>query len=407
MIRRGPGGQSQAGQAIAILAISAAAMLAMVALIIDGGTAFAQQRATQNGADAVSEAGAVVLLQKLAGVVPTKTGTDVYNAVQASASANGLATPVQACYTDLTGTPLNTDGTSNPDCAAAAQVGSGLPIPSCAACPGKFAAGVQAHGSRAFGTFFAGIVGIHDFTASATATAISGYVTGLAGPLLPVTFPVFATGCDASGKAIPSTSAWPVGSANVLAIPLCKDSAGNVGWLDWTPTAGGASELADAIVPPPFSPPINTPHWYYITATGNVNSSQVQTAMDHWNGTTVLLPIFSDTCDATPANLTDLIQSLDDCTAGGGTLGGHGSNNWYFLVGFAAFHLNQSFINGGDGGLCNANYPAGLVAGGTGGTSCLIGYFVGPDEAVSLNASVGAGGGSDNSTSLVGVQLIR
>lgn len=404
MIRNG---QGQRGQAMAVLAISAVALLALAALVIDGGNAFAQQRITQNGADAASESGAVVLMQKLAGVVPTKTGSDVDTAVQTTAAANGLITPVQACYTDLDGNPLASDGSMAADCSSAAQVGPGLPIPPCSACPGSFAAGVEVHGSRSFTGYFGGIVGLPDGLASAKATARAGYVNGLSGPVVPLTFPVFASGCDGSNKLVTSTNSWPVGPGNVLAIPLCQNDPGNVGWLDWTPTAGGASELAGAIGGSPPNPTITTPRWYYVTATGNVNSGQVQTAMDMWNGQQIRLPIFSATCNNTPANLTNTIGQVSDCVTGGGTLGGNGSNQWYFLVGFAAFHLNQSFINGGDGGLCNANYPAGLVAGGGGGTSCLIGYFVGPTDAVSLGASVGAGGGSDSGTSPVGVQLIR
>jgi Flp pilus assembly protein TadG len=398
----------QGGQAMAVLAISAVALLALVALVVDGGNAFAQQRITQNAADAASESGAVVLMQRLAGVVPTKTGSDVDTAVQTTAAANGLITPVQACYTDLDGNPLASDGSLAADCASAAQVGQGLPIPPCASCPSSVAAGVQVNGSRAFKGYFGGIIGLSQGRASAKATARAGYVTGISGPVVPVTFPVFASGCDGTNKLVTSTNPWPVGPNNVLAIPLCQSDPGNVGWLDWTPTAGGASELAGAIVQNPPNPAITTPKWYYVTATGNVNSSQVQTSMDTWNGMDINLPIFSATCNGTPANLTNPIGQIGDCALGGGTLnGGTGSNNWYFLVGFAAFHLNESFINGGDGGLCNADYPAGLVAGGNGGTSCLIGYFEGPTDAVSLGASVGAGGGSDTGTSLVGVQLIR
>jgi Flp pilus assembly protein TadG len=37
-------------------------MIAMVALIIDGGHAWTQQRDSQNGSDATSEAGALVLM---------------------------------------------------------------------------------------------------------------------------------------------------------------------------------------------------------------------------------------------------------------------------------------------------------------------------------------------------------
>lgn len=397
-------GEQQRGQVIAILAIAMVALLAMTALIVDGGTAFAQQRITQNGADASSEAGAVVLMQRLAGVVPAKTGDDVDTAVQTIAATNGLTTPVQACYTDINGVPLNADGTTNSDCLAAAQVGQGLPIPPCSACPGGFASGVRVAGSRPFGTFFAGIVGLTGFTASATATAISGYVTGLAGPVLPVTYPVFATACDGSNQAIPgSTTPWPVGPNNLLTIPLCQDSAGNVGWLDWTPTAGGQPELAGSILGSPPNPTITTPRWYYITATGNVSNVQVQTSMEHWIDTDVILPIFSETCDDTPNNLSDPVGQISDCPAG--HLGGHGSNNWYFLVGFAAFHLTEVHIQGSNTAECNA-YPV-FVSGGNGGTSCLVGYFVGPEHAVSLGASVGAGGGSDSSTSIVGVQLIR
>ena len=391
------------GQALAILAISGVALLAMVGLVVDGGNAFAQQRMTQNAADAASEAGAVVLMQKLAGVVPAKTGTDVDTAVETSASANGLITPVQACYTDLDGNPLRTDGTLAADCASAAQVGPGLAIPPCSSCPSSLAAGVEVHGSRSFKNYFGGIVGLNQATASARATARAGYVTGLSGPVVPVTFPVFATGCDGTGGAIPSTTSWPVGPSNVLAIPLCGNSPGNVGWLDWTPTAGGSSELAGAIGGSPPNPTITTPHWYYITSTGNVNSSQVQNAMDAWNTKDIRLPIFSQTCNGTPANLANTVGQVSDCVAGGNSLGGNGSNQWYFLVGFADFHLNQSFINGSDGGMCDAY----ALPGGNGSTSCLVGYFKGPTDAVSLGASVGAGGGSDTSTSLVGVQLIR
>jgi Flp pilus assembly protein TadG len=400
--------RSQRGQVIVILTVAMVALLAMVALIIDGGTAFAQQRAAQNGADSASEAGAVVLLQALAKVSPTKTGSDVDTAVQTTAAANGLATPVQACYTDINGEPLNTDGTSNSNCASAAQVGPGLPIPPCSACPGGSASGVRVAGGRSFNTFFAGVIGISGFTASATATAISGYVTGTSGPVVPVTYPVFATACDGTNHAIAgSTTPWPVGPANVLTIPLCQDSAGNVGWIDWDPgDGGGANELADAILGTPPNPAITTPRWYDITATGNINSGQVQTAMEHWIGTTIILPIFSNTCDDEPLNAnTNTIGLLDDCVAGGGSLGGHGSNNWYFLVGFAAFHLNEVWIQGSHSAECNA-YPV-FLSGGNGGTSCLIGYFTGPEEAVSLGSSVGAGGGTVPNTAVVGVQLIR
>ena len=397
---RGRGGQQ--GQVLVLAALSIVALLAMVGLIIDGGNAFAQQRITQNGADASAEAGDTVLMKKLVGVTGQDT-TAVNSAVQAVAAANQLATPVLACYTNLAGTPLDTAGTLVTDCSGAAKVGQDA-IPYCAECPGFTAAGVRVYGSRPFGTYIAHVVGIDTLTASATATAIAGYVDAYGGPVLPVTLPVLAVGCTGTGAAqdvTAGTYAWPSGVE--MSVPLCGNSPGNVGWIDWTPTAGGASELANAILGNPPNPAIITPRWYYVTSTGNVNSGPVQTAMDHWNGTDIMLPIFDGTCNNTPANLSDPVGDIGDCVAGGGHLGGTGSNQWYFLVGFAEFHLTESFINGQDTlHQCDA-YD---LAGGNGMTSCLIGSFV-KNPAVSTHTGVGAGGGSDNFKSPPGVQLIR
>jgi Flp pilus assembly protein TadG len=416
MMLNGRAGSPRArGQALVLVVFSMVALLAVVALIVDGGNAFAQQRVAQNGADAASEAGAVVLMQRLVGV-PAKDDAAVNTAVQAVAAAGQLATPVLACYTDLSGQPLDSSGNQVGDCTGAAQVGGGT-IPLCAACPGKSASGVRVYGSRSFGTFFAGIVGLGTFTASTTATAISGYVNAMPGDVIPVTFPLFATGCDGSGNAQPLVPQedWPITSSHPLAIPLCKNGPGNVGWIDWIPPDGGAHELSGAILNS-TNPPVTTPKWYHISATGSISSSEVQTAMEFWYNKIVFLPIFNATCSLPnpndhPLNWSESnpIGAMSDCVDGGGTLNtGTGTNQWYFLVGFAAFHLDLAFINGGDDGACasfESLYEWAVPAGNA--DSCLIGYFVGPDYAVSQGASVGAGGGASGSNSLPGVQLIR
>jgi hypothetical protein len=409
--------RADSGQIIIVFALALVALLALASLIVDGGNAYAQQRITQNGSDSAAEAGAVVLMRRLANV-PGQDGDAVNAAVQAAAATNGLTTiggvtTVTACYTDLKGIPLDSAGNPVADCSTAAQVGPGLPIPPCAGCPGGTAAGVRAGGRKEFATLIGGIVGFSKFTASAEATAIAGYVTTLAGPVFPITFPVLATGCDGSNNAVQGTSQWPTGVT--LSIPLCSNSPGNVGWLDWTPSAQGyppcessgtgTNELACSITTP-NNPAITTPRWYYITNTGNVNAAPVQTAVDTWNGQSIWLPIFDATCNGTPANLTNPVGRVEDCVDGGNELGGNGSNQWYFLVGFAQFNLQQSFINGGDGGACEAAYYT-TDTPGNGGTSCLIGQFPGNPDAVSLGSSVGAGGGSPNEISPPGVQLIR
>jgi Flp pilus assembly protein TadG len=97
------------------------AMIGAVALLLEGGNAYAQQRSVQNGADAAANAGAMVLAQKLAGV--TKTDADVAAAITASRTANGLDVN-SAYYTDVAGKPIDAAGVVTTP-ALAAEVGGG------------------------------------------------------------------------------------------------------------------------------------------------------------------------------------------------------------------------------------------------------------------------------------------
>ena len=65
MTRRNGRRQGEAGQAIVIMIGAILVTVAMVATIVDGGNVLAQQRVTQNGADATAEAGAVILAERL------------------------------------------------------------------------------------------------------------------------------------------------------------------------------------------------------------------------------------------------------------------------------------------------------------------------------------------------------
>ena len=153
MISSTPGDRPrQQGQVIVIVALAMTAMLAMVALVIDGGNAYAQQRRTQNGIDAVAEAGATQLARLLVGV--PIGDPEVKNAVDLTAAANDITTVESAEYTDLAGTPLG-------------AVGAGV-IP-----PGT--QGVKVGGSREFNTYVGGIVGMSKWKASAEATAVTGF----------------------------------------------------------------------------------------------------------------------------------------------------------------------------------------------------------------------------------------
>lgn len=394
------------GQSLVILAGGLVAMLAMVGLVIDGGNAFAQQRSSQNGMDAAAEAGAVELARRMMGIDPV--GDDVtwdsrvLAAVQATAASNGLTATGTPEYTDYLGNPLGPVGTGS--------------IPA-------NTQGVHAAGSRAFSTYFVGVLGYNTFTASTEATAVTGFATSTGfGGVIPLTFPVILTQCDTGGGSNrlyhPLGNApageWPTGPENKVALPLCSNGPGNVGWIDWTPTAGGASELADSIRNP-NNPPISTPHWYYITESGGITS--LDDDMDTWEGKEILIPIFDahaddastpadesylGTCNGTPTGTQTL---LSDCPSGQeGLSGGKG---WYFLVTFGKFHLEHSYIQGNHETECNDTTTLVSIASSPGGNikNCLIGYF--KDRVIAANLTVGAGTTASSSMTPIAVQLIK
>lgn len=380
------------GQIIVIMVGGIIAMFAMVGLIVDGGNAFANQRATQNGTDAAALAGATTLAQNLSptGWSPVKGDADVFTAVSGAVTANGLQ-GYAAYYTDVTGEMLRSSGNTTNQTFLAAPVGGGL-IPVCtdaSACPGGHASGVRVLGNKTIGTFVARIFGMSTIGIAADATARAGYVTktcsgdGGCG-VLPVTFPITQVSCDGSGNAVQTTQAYVVGQHYV--IPLCKNGPGNVGWLDWTPTAGGTSELESSIYSP-NNPAVPLPSWQYMTATGNVNSQAIEDAINSYHGQAGLILTFDSTCDVQPAGI-----DKGDCPPG--NVGGNGSNQYYHVPALSALRLDSpkaAYINGSNPE-CDT---------GNGATSCIMGTFVN-----FVTQGVVAAGGT-TITGAVGVQLIR
>ncbi len=244
------------GQIIVIFAAAMVVIVVMVGLVIDLGALYAQQRNAQNGADAASTAGTLVIAKNLSSVADIHTDRDVYVAVNDMAVKNGLA-GISAEYTDDTGhslvPPVNVTDTVQPIPAAAR--------------------GVRAGGSRVVDATFTRVVGINLFTATADATVVTGKSSGECVldedgcTLLPVTFPVQTYECDGHGELIPGTGTWigapppgadpsdaywplvgleslpstadPDGDPTKMAIlPLCKGAStgsGAFGWLDLDP----------------------------------------------------------------------------------------------------------------------------------------------------------------------------
>src|SRR5262245_59627532 len=98
--------RSEAGQVLVIAAGGMLAIIAMIAVIIDGGNAWSQQRIVQNGSDAASQAGAIVMARRFAfiasGLTPDVGDAEVLAAINGSATGNGLVAP-DAFYTDICG----------------------------------------------------------------------------------------------------------------------------------------------------------------------------------------------------------------------------------------------------------------------------------------------------------------
>jgi Flp pilus assembly protein TadG len=389
--------RDERGQILIIVAAGLVVIIGMVALVIDGGYAFAKQRDTQNAADAIAEAGATMLMENLAGVSPANTDADVLTAVDQVAGDNNTAVR-SAYYTNITGDMLTCGGAVTTDETAAAEVGAGT----CAIPPG--AMGVLATAEQDFDTFLAGLIGFPEFTVTAPATAVAGYLgetcpadAGCA--ILPVTFPTIMMDCDGTNEVeyVSPASFWP-NPSDVMVVPLCSGSStGNVGWLDWTPTAGGASELEDAITTP-SNPAMTWPGWYFVTQTGGPDT--VEPNMRTWDGHTVQIPLFDGTCDATPTG-----PGLNDCPPGQSPANGNG---WYHIAAMTSFELCSStisactaagyshgtYIQGSNGSTCLT---------GNGATDCLVGRFV----RTSYTGNVTAAPGPNPQGQDVGVQLIK
>ncbi|HEX8916114.1 MAG TPA: pilus assembly protein TadG-related protein [Humisphaera sp.] len=356
---------------LVLMTLAVVALLAGAALVVDGGNAWAQQRATQNASDAAAEAGAVVLAQNigasLTGGTPTKTDADVAAAVNAAATNNSITSPATAWYTGIDGSRLN----------PAVQVGSlgGTAPPS-----GAY--GVEVDGSKNFRTFLAGAVGLSQFSAGARATAVAGELTGFCQstvcPLIPVTFPTTFTSCDGQNKLVVGQPGGPyqiqTGSltpSNESILPLCGTGPGSVGWLAIQPEdsacGGGVADLA-CDISAPDAPAITFPIWIQ-TETGNTNSTQVNTAMNSWDGKVVYLPLF----DCLEDNVGQLSPG-PACPNPPQQVAG--TNTYYHLIGAIGFMLDHAYINASNP---ECNQPPGSpFVGGNGATGCLKGWFVEP-----------------------------
>jgi Flp pilus assembly protein TadG len=403
------------GQALVLFALLLTGILLGTALVVDVGNAWAQERVTQNAADSSAEAGAVVIVQYLAGstVPPTGGGCPisplpsnqwdlaVCDAVYGNAQAAGV-TLTAAKYTDYAGNLIG-------------DIGAGFP---------SGAQGVRTYGSRTFETSFARVIGMNAMTVNAQATAVSGAITSYCPPgtacgVLPLTIPYVVSLCNDSGKMTVGDSSWPLlgssqaNASNEVTVPICKNqngdigggSAGSVGFIDFTtivPTSaahqtgqcqGGnsANAITSQITNGCFTN-LSFPAWVK-TIPGGVSKggpNGPQAAIDALHGQVVLLPLFDFACKDQPTG-----PNKSDCDTYP-TPTGAGDNTWYHITTFANFLVDQAFLAG----------SAKKDCGGTknGSDACLTGWFV---KALTTPGTLQLGPVAPNTNQPLGVELIK
>jgi hypothetical protein len=201
------------GQVLALFAISATVLILMVGLVIDGGNALTQRRASQNTSDFAALAGARVIATWIDKDYLNGTDANVVAAINSTVARNGgdpvtYGTPSGPWYVDGAG-------------AFAGWVGTGL-IPT-------GTEGVTVGTNRNFSTYFLGIAGFNHLDASTVATARGGYAaSGPGGNVFPAgislaffqTYP-FCTGAVGSSSACQPQHLTP----GYLNVP------GGFGWL--------------------------------------------------------------------------------------------------------------------------------------------------------------------------------
>ena len=155
----------QSGQAIALFALALTAIALATAVVVDGGYAFAQRRQAQNAADFAAMAGTRIVGISLTGE-PAGAGTaaNVESAVRSTLTANDSQV-VRAQYVDEEGYALG-------DVVGAPSIPDG-------------AFGVVVEARTNWKPFLLGVIGVTDWAATASATALTpGEASG--GAILPV-----------------------------------------------------------------------------------------------------------------------------------------------------------------------------------------------------------------------------
>jgi hypothetical protein len=277
--------QDPRGQILVIVAGGLVVLLLAVGLVIDTGLSFVVRRDAQNVADLASLAGTKVVADHY--VDGGRTGSEVYDAVDANAAANGCADPCE-WTAEYVAAPAAAGGQE----AVVGTVIDGGTIPASAQ-------GVKVTVDRPSPTQFMRIIGIDQVAVSTQAVALTASPPTIGpGVLLPIAMS-------------PHVNMEP---GDIYNLTDGMDGPGNFGWLSWT-GANAANILSESVCNPD-NPEITVPT-YIPGNPGKKNRQDLRDCLTEYidNGTTVLIPIWD------------------------GTHPGNGNNAQYRIIGFAAFKL--------------------------------------------------------------------
>ena len=346
---------AERGQILVIVAGGFIGLLAIAALVLEGGTIILNRRDGQNAADLAALAGArTVALNYTAG---GRTQGDVYTAVEGNLDINNCGATASAPCTwdaEFVGDGLVSLGAVN-------NAGTALPVG---------ALGVRVGVTRSPGAILGHALGIDSWDVSTEATAVSGKAPSVAGgTMLPIAMCGFGTTGINECQQANGSNAIDFQPGQIYDLTDGKDAPGGFGWLSWT-GSNAASVLNDSVCTPnnpPFTldsltdppgdwlhgdPPGTNPvdgETWFPAGNGKMNSNELRACLDQYiaSGTTVLIPIY-DTLSSKAA----------------------GDNLAYHIVGLAAFVLTareQPAVDQIQGYFVDY-YPLSDVPGGSGWT---------------------------------------
>ena len=292
------------GQMTILFAVMATALLAFVALAIDGGFAFSQRRSMQNAADAGTLAGTRELAARSSG--NPITDNQVRDRVFAAVTGNGWnpsRDTITATYITTRRVEIGTVG----------QYG--------AVAPPDLARGVAVTTTAYYPTFFGGFIGIDRLSSWATARSMWGYTCTAR-----CVFPLI----------IRDVSLW-VGET---AFQLTSNAAGNFGWLCWVQPCGDPQlqgdlqSILDGNCP---GGTITQGQWVGGNAGGNFTSGTGDLIMTGWVNKTPERPVYIPTFGPGPG--PDPPGGPGFCTSNPGSycpdgVYGTGANSYYLVTGF-------------------------------------------------------------------------